>query len=85
MGHNGNIPYEDNVMETLKTLRLKAKLSQADLAKELRIKPRTISKWEHYEGIPSLDEALILCKVLNCSMRDLCSAFGLQIHGIVMK
>ena len=70
---------------TLRMLRIRSSLSQTQLADILNIKPRTISKWEHFEGLPDIAQAVALCQILDCSMSELLQSLGLQINGIRLQ
>lgn len=60
------------------TLRKKAlKLTQAKIAKALRVDRVTISNWENNVSIPSLNpsQTRTLCSILDVELEELASAF----------
>ena len=58
-------------MVNLKSLRMKRKLRQADIAKALNVDRTTVTKWETGESRPRVDKLLELSKVLKCSVDKL--------------
>lgn len=55
----------------LKTLREKARLSQEDIAKKLRISRQSISKWEQDVSYPSILYLAPLTRILDCTLEEL--------------
>ena len=53
--------------ERLKELRIEKGLTQTQLAKELRVNPRTIRNWEVGERQPDLDTLEVIAKYFNVS------------------
>lgn len=49
------------------------KLTQAQLANELNISDKTVSKWECGKGLPEVALMLPLCKTLEINVNDLLS------------
>lgn len=60
----------------LKELRLKANLTQNEVAKYLNTTQPHYSRWELGKQVPDANQILQLCEILSCSPNDL---FG--IHG----
>ena len=58
-------------MNNIKALRLKANLSQNDLAKSFGIRQSTVSMWELGESFPRADKLPQLAKMLGCKIEDL--------------
>ena len=57
--------------EKIIALRIKSKLSQANLAKKLNVSRQSISKWESNESYPSLDKIIELCNLFKITCDDL--------------
>lgn len=55
----------------LRELRIKANMTQAELAERLQVKQSTISMWESHRAFPRKDKLHVLCKLLNCKVDDL--------------
>lgn len=51
----------------LKELREERKLSQNDLARELKISTACISRWEKGLRVPNIESIMLLCKYFDCS------------------
>lgn len=58
-------------MNNIKALRLKANLSQNDLAKSFGVRQSTVSMWELGESLPRADKLPQLAKMLGCKIEDL--------------
>lgn len=58
-------------MNAIKQLRLKAGLSQADLAKSLSVTQGAVSQWENHGVLPCADKLPDLAKILGCHIDDL--------------
>lgn len=56
---------------TIRKLREKRKLTQAELAEKIGVSSKTISKWETARGLPDISLLLPLAKALNISMIEL--------------
>lgn len=52
----------------LKVARVKARLTQSELAKRLGVQAQHISQWECGKRSPTLKTVLRLCKALNVSV-----------------
>lgn len=55
----------------LKNYRLKAKMSQRDVAEALQISQPSYWAWEKGESFPSGESILKLCELFKCSPNDL--------------
>ena len=53
---------------TMKVLRVKANLTQAQTAEKLGINRATYSKWENYETYPDALQLIALAKIFECSL-----------------
>ncbi len=62
-----------NFGEKLKKLRVKALLTQDEMAKRLKISHQSISKWENNISLPSIEYLPLIIKILNCTYDDLLS------------
>lgn len=56
---------------TIKTLREKRKITQAELAEKLSVSRKTISKWETAKGLPDISLFQPLAKALGVSVIEL--------------
>ena len=61
----------DDFGSILKELRIKAGLSQDDIAKKLAISRQSISKWELGISLPDITYLVPLTKILKCEVEDL--------------
>lgn len=59
--------------EKLKELRIKANLTQEELAKKMDISSKTIGRWENQDTAPDITKLKKICKILKCNMSDLTS------------
>lgn len=57
----------------LRALRIRARKSQADLAKELGVSQAAIAAWECCIKYPTADKLPAIAKALNCSIDELYS------------
>ena len=60
-----DILIRDNVMEVLIECRKAKDLTQADLAKDLGLKPTTIASWEQGKSLPSIQMLYRLAQYYN--------------------
>ena len=58
-------------MNQVKMYRLKQKITQLQLAKELNINQATISMWEREKSNPTAKLLPKLAKILNCTIDEL--------------
>lgn len=58
-------------METIKILRDKAGLSQAQLAEAVGVERSAVAKWEGAGTFPRADKILMICSTLNCTPNEL--------------
>ena len=61
--------------EKIKEYRMKAGLTQKDLADKLFVTYQAVSKWENDETEPSFEILKEMCRILNCTTDDL---FGIE-------
>lgn len=57
--------------EVLKTMRLRAGLTQTESAKELGVDQTAISQWESGETSPRLERIASIAKLYKCEITDL--------------
>lgn len=57
--------------KTIKSLREKRKLTQKELAEQINVSDKTISKWETEKGLPDVSVIEELAKALGVSITDL--------------
>jgi len=52
-------------------------LTQTEIAKQIGVRPQTVSNWEQGVSSPSLnpEKVMILCSILKVSLKDLVQAF----------
>lgn len=55
--------------------RLKLNLTQASLAKRIRVNERTVRNWEAGKAIPNFFDGLRCCKALNINPLDLMNRY----------
>ncbi|MDO4810570.1 MAG: helix-turn-helix transcriptional regulator [Eubacteriales bacterium] len=58
-------------METIKILREKAGLSQAQLAEAVGVDRSAVAKWEGAGTFPRADKIPSICSTLNCTPNEL--------------
>jgi transcriptional regulator with XRE-family HTH domain len=54
----------------LRRLRIKSRLTQRDVAKELNVTIQAVSKWEKGKSVPDVFLLLSLSRILNCEIED---------------
>lgn len=59
--------------ENLTDLRKRKRLTQAELATKLNYSDKAISKWEHGDAIPSIENLIEICKFYGISLDQLVS------------
>lgn len=55
----------------LRKIRENKRMTQAELAVQVGVKPNTISQWESGSRKPDIDTVLHLATILNCTVDDL--------------
>lgn len=55
----------------IKEYRIKAGLTQKDLADKLHVTYQAVSRWENDDAEPSIDTLKEMCGILNCSIEEL--------------
>jgi DNA-binding XRE family transcriptional regulator len=62
--------------KSLKELRIKAGLTQHELADILDVRPKTTGAWERGESEPHIpvSKIVLLCKTFDCSLEELAEA-----------
>ena len=58
-------------MTNIKVIRMKANLSQTELAEKLAVTQGAISQWETGESLPRAELLPKLAKILGCSVDEL--------------
>ena len=58
-------------MNNIKKLREKLRLSQEELGKRLGVGGSAVSNWETNIANPTMEKAIELAKILNCSIDEL--------------
>ncbi len=61
--------------ETLKGLRLQAKMTQEDLAEKMNVSRQSIAKWESGESVPDVIKCSELAKIFSLTMEDITAVF----------
>lgn len=59
------------INENIKTFRLKAGMSQKELADRLNVSPKTVSKWETGAGTPDISQVVPLAQTFGISTDEL--------------
>lgn len=62
--------------ENLKLLRMKANLTQDDVANILHISRQSVSKWEQDISLPLIVYIVPLTKILKCTLDDLFKVYN---------
>lgn len=58
-------------MNTIKKLRKKRNLTQAELSEKINLSQSAVAKWENGECMPKAEMLPKLAKILNCSIDEL--------------
>ncbi len=58
-------------MNAIERCRIRAGLSQSELAKKLKVTQGAVSQWENCGALPRSDKLPELAKILACSIDDL--------------
>lgn len=58
-------------MNAIEKLRVQAGLSQADLARQLKVTQGAVSQWENCGILPRSDKLPELARIFGCSIDDL--------------
>lgn len=61
----------DKIGTYIKNLRIKSKMSQNDLARELGIGREAVSKWENGITLPDIENLIIISKIFKVSVDEL--------------
>lgn len=56
--------------QKIQKLRVRANLSQEEFAEMVHVSRQTISKWENDVCIPSIQNLLVICKLMNLQLND---------------
>lgn len=74
---------EPNLNEvTLKDLIARANTNQRELSKTTGIPEITINTWVARKSVPRFDNALILARALDVSLKTLAESIGLRVENI---
>lgn len=63
--------YAKIIARNLKRIAYEHKRSQADIARDLKLKQSTVSTWMVGKRIPRMDKIDMLCHYFNCSRADI--------------
>ena len=69
----------------IKNLRKEKSLTQREVAEQLNVSEKTISKWETGKGVPEISLMLPLCKFFEISMNELLSGERLDEKRYIEK
>lgn len=69
----------------IKSLRKEKSLTQREVAEQLNVSEKTISKWETGKGFPDISLMLPLCKIFDISMNELLSGERLDEKQYIEK
>lgn len=67
----GEIIEHGGEIMAFKKARLKAGMTQADVAKKLKVDRSTVAKWEAGEALPNASKLPALAKIFKCSIDTL--------------
>lgn len=73
------------VGEFISTIRKEKQLTQKDLAEQLGVSDKTISRWETGKGLPDISTMLPLCELLDISINELVSGQKLPLDEYSQK
>ena len=76
---------EKSIGEFIQELRKEKGLTQRELASQIGISDKTISKWENGNSVPDTSMLLSLCKALDISVNELLSGNKLPPEQYSMK
>ena len=62
---------QEKIGQFIATCRKDAGLTQSELAEQLNITNRAVSKWENGKSLPDASNMLEICKILNISVNEL--------------
>ena len=68
--------------ETIKKLREREGITQAELAEILSISPKTVSKWETSKGLPDITLLMPLASALKVSLIELVAGYEINNNNI---
>ena len=68
--------------ETIKKLRERERITQAELAEMLSISPKTVSKWETSKGLPDITLLMPLANALKVSLIELVAGYEINNNNI---
>lgn len=71
--------------DNLRTLRVRAELSQTELSDKIKVNQKTISSWETGRTEPSINEVVALCRVFGCTIEDLTGTKSRDVGDITME
>lgn len=71
---------QQRIGQFIAEMRKERGLTQKELAKELNVSDKTVSKWECGNGLPDVSLMLPLCEILQVSVNELLSGKRLPSH-----
>ncbi len=81
----GSLMTEKSIGDFIQELRKENGLTQKELASQIGISDKTISKWENGNSVPDTSMLLSLCKALDISVNELLSGNKLPPEQYSMK
>lgn len=66
----------------MKTIRISAGFTQAELAKRVGTSRNNIASYESGQYLPQLERAVALARALNVSLKELARAMNIDVEGV---
>ena len=71
--------------ESLRKLRLAAKMTQEDLAEKMNVSRQSVAKWESGESVPDITKCNELAKIFYLEINDIANLFIPQTEGKTLR
>ena len=62
---------EVTIKSNIKWLIAKSGLTQKQVAERMEMTPQQLNNWVSGKEFPRIDKAIILCKIIGCTLNDL--------------
>ena len=73
---------ENSKPETLKALRERSQRTQYQLKQRIGVSERRLSDWENGKAKPSLENAVVLARTYQVSLKVICQYCGIDVTGV---
>ena len=71
--------------ESLRKLRLAAKMTQEDLAEKMNVSRQSVAKWESGESVPDITKCNELAKIFDLEINDIANLFIPQTENKTLR